>query len=631
VWRALDAREGVEVAVKALPVEAGGADAAELEAEAAARVRHPGVVRVHGAFDEAEHGFVVMELARGNLHDVIERHGPLDGPTTRAVAAALADVLAATHAAGIVHRDIKPQNVLVMDDGSVRLADFGIARVHARGHTRTGALLGTLPFMAPEQRRDARDVRPATDVYAWAVLVAWMRTGTMPGELYVPAAVDALQARLEAVGERDGELLGLLVACGEYAAEERIADGAGLVERVSGWRQDVRLAGVERADEAEERLGAGVPAERSVRVDSIVGSWGGGPRPPATPPGSVRARTSAWTWGALGVGVVALGSSAGAIVLSVRNAPAPAVETGDPINYMDEPPPPCEGGGPWRRWQYPRSSKHALGLVEAGLPAIADLDADGLPDLAYPHQEGGKIRIFWGDKEDGFSDAYTDVDSGRLSIGGTATLGAGDVTGDGVVDLVGQQHEAGQIVVLRGLGGRAFAAPIGIPFGERMRTLVVMDWDGDTVSDVLLDGGEGLSGLFWIKGGRALSTGVAQYIADGADDMTALRDGSGLLRPRGRSGASFATAERITRNGVRSFTGLALPLIHVDAAFDGYFGLGAYVERNVLIRVPTAGAPCTMELLGTHRYVAAEVGARTIIARSGGAMYTTSTYLATWR
>lgn len=294
-------------------MEAGGADAAELEAEAAARVRHPGVVRVYGAFDEAEHGFVVMELARANLHDVIERHGPLDGPTTRAVAAALAEVLAATHAAGVVHRDIKPQNVLVMDDGSVRLADFGIARVHARGHTRTGALLGTLPFMAPEQRRDARDVRPATDVCAWAVLVAWMRTGTMPGELYVPAAIEGLQARLEAVGERDGELLGLLLACGEYAADDRVADGAGLVERVRGWRVAVRLVRVERADAAgPDQSFASVPARRRVGADGRVGSWGGGPRPPATPPASVRARTSAWTWGALGVGVVALGSSAGA-------------------------------------------------------------------------------------------------------------------------------------------------------------------------------------------------------------------------------------------------------------------------------------------------------------------------------
>jgi serine/threonine protein kinase len=160
VWRAFDAREAREVAVKAIPADAGGADAAELEVEAAARIQHPAVVRVDGAFTEGDHAFVVMELAGGSLFDVVERHGPLDGPSTRAVGAALADVLAATHAAGVVHRDLKPQNVLVMADGSVKLADFGIARVHARGHTRTGALLGTLPFMAPEQRRDARNVRP---------------------------------------------------------------------------------------------------------------------------------------------------------------------------------------------------------------------------------------------------------------------------------------------------------------------------------------------------------------------------------------------------------------------------------------------------------------------------------------
>ena len=210
VWRALDTRDGVEVAIKAVPADAGGAVAVEHEAEAVARVQHPGAVRVHATFEEAGHGLIVMELAACSLADHVEAHGSLDGPTARGIALALAEVLAAAHAAGVVHRDVKPQNVLILPDCTVRLADFGIARVHAQGHTRTQALLGTLPFMAPEQRRDARDVRPATDVYALAALIAWMRTGAPPGDLFVPEVVDLLRGRLRAAREPDDALLDLI-------------------------------------------------------------------------------------------------------------------------------------------------------------------------------------------------------------------------------------------------------------------------------------------------------------------------------------------------------------------------------------------------------------------------------------
>ncbi len=294
VWRALDTRDGVEVAIKAVPADAGGAVAVEHEAEAVARVQHPGAVRVHATFEEAGHGLIVMELAACSLADHVEAHGSLDGPTARGIALALAEVLAAAHAAGVVHRDVKPQNVLILPDCTVRLADFGIARVHAQGHTRTQALLGTLPFMAPEQRRDARDVRPATDVYALAALIAWMRTGAPPGDLFVPEVVDLLRGRLRAAREPDDALLDLIVAAGRYSVAERIADGRALAEalrgvgarveegRVGGLWESVGMGGREGFE------GAGDRAERAVR-DSV------------------------WSWPAIGL-VVTAGAAAAALV-----------------------------------------------------------------------------------------------------------------------------------------------------------------------------------------------------------------------------------------------------------------------------------------------------------------------------
>ena len=110
--------------------------------------------------------FMVMELAVGSLADLVAREGPLPPPIALGCALQACEALAAAHRAGVVHRDVKPHNLLVFADGSVRLADFGAARALMDGHTRTrtGALLGSIPFMAPEQRRDARAVQPATQL-----------------------------------------------------------------------------------------------------------------------------------------------------------------------------------------------------------------------------------------------------------------------------------------------------------------------------------------------------------------------------------------------------------------------------------------------------------------------------------
>jgi hypothetical protein len=486
VWRALDARDGVEVAIKAVPTDAGGADAVEHEAEAVARVQHPGAVRVLATFEEADHGLIVMELAAGSLADRVDAHGPLDGAATRAIGLALAEVLAAAHAAGVVHRDVKPQNVLILRDGGVRLADFGIARVHARGHTRTGALLGTLPFMAPEQRRDARDVRPATDIYALAALIAWMRTGVMPGDLFVPEVIDALRARLLAAGEPDDALLDVIVAAGRYAPAERIADGARMAEalRGVGARDGVVVAGVQMPTPEA----AGISARGEEPALSSAGSTAGA-FSSLSPILSPILSPGLWGGAALGVvGSVALGLAAYA-GLSIGRLPADA-PVSEPVAGPSAGASPSAGAAAGAAaGEFPDCADRVsewvgdvrLGPRETMDAALADVDGDGVLDALFPNQLDESLSVWWGVRGD-FPAVRTDVKIGRSH----RAPAVGDFDGDGQVDLVFGLPEAEAIGWLHALANRTFSKLRSTFQGPAVKYLALADENRDGRLDLYI-------------------------------------------------------------------------------------------------------------------------------------------------
>ncbi|WP_203816839.1 serine/threonine-protein kinase, partial [Paractinoplanes ferrugineus] len=133
--------------------------------------------------------YLVVEYVDGpSLHEVIKQEGPLSGGTLHSVAVGVATALAAIHGAGVIHRDLKPQNVL-FSLGTPKVIDFGIARAleATSRHTRTDQMVGTVGYMAPE-RFDDRDSGPPADVFAWGVLVAFAATGRTPFRGDSPAA-----------------------------------------------------------------------------------------------------------------------------------------------------------------------------------------------------------------------------------------------------------------------------------------------------------------------------------------------------------------------------------------------------------------------------------------------------------
>jgi serine/threonine protein kinase/tetratricopeptide (TPR) repeat protein len=197
VYRAKDLRLGREIALKVLP-EAVGRDAEHLarferEARTVAGLNHPNIVTLHSVEDEDDVRFLTMELVEGESLADLMRPGGL--PLTRVLdtAIAIADALAAAHERGVVHRDLKPDNVMVTRDGRVKVLDFGLAKLATTmasadrtqaptlgaSLSETGMVAGTAPYMAPEQIR-AEPVDARTDLFAFGILLYELLAGRRP-------------------------------------------------------------------------------------------------------------------------------------------------------------------------------------------------------------------------------------------------------------------------------------------------------------------------------------------------------------------------------------------------------------------------------------------------------------------
>jgi serine/threonine protein kinase len=166
----------------------------EQEARAMAKLSHPNLLRVVDIDHDGRTPFMVMELARGGaVTEWMKRHGPVPPVLACRAAQRCCEGLAAAHAVGVVHRDVKPHNLLIREDASVALTDFGIAHVEENVQlTATGTIMGTFAFMAPEQRTDAKSVDLRADVYSLGATLYTMLTGRTSPELFFAESRDAL-------------------------------------------------------------------------------------------------------------------------------------------------------------------------------------------------------------------------------------------------------------------------------------------------------------------------------------------------------------------------------------------------------------------------------------------------------
>lgn len=288
VYRAWDAQLRRHVALKLLHGGDGAIETAALaEARLLARVDHPNVVTVHGVAQHDGRAGIWMSLVEGvDLKRIVAERGPLPPAEVVAIGTSIASALAAIHTAGVVHGDIKPQNVVRDEQGHVTITDFGVGAIRASSSAwRT--LRGTPLYLAPELL-DGREASPVSDVYALGVLLYLLATGAHPvdgGTL--TEVMDALRAgRRRGVRERAPGLPEPLAHVIETATSldpaTRYQSAGDVVTALEacGGDQAPKVRGASRRGLPRARLAALVAAliAGTILVTRLA-PWGGGPQP----------------------------------------------------------------------------------------------------------------------------------------------------------------------------------------------------------------------------------------------------------------------------------------------------------------------------------------------------------------
>ncbi len=307
VYLATDTRLDREIALKVLrPHLAADPDFIarfRREARSAARLSHPNIVAVHDQGDDAGAWFLVMEYVPGdNLREVLDREGALTPRAAIDIITPVLDGLGVAHRAGLVHRDVKPENVIVREDGTVKIADFGLARAVSSmtATSTTGVLLGTAAYLSPEQvERGIADAR--SDVYAAGLVLFEMLTGrkAMPGDNAIQVAYSHVHHGVPRASEvSDGiphALVEVVAAATSRDPDERPVDGAAMAELVQAARAELTPA---ELDAKPVGIAPAQVRQSTARLDLRTGDTTQAlPRPAGTPPGPpLRHRRSPWPW-----------------------------------------------------------------------------------------------------------------------------------------------------------------------------------------------------------------------------------------------------------------------------------------------------------------------------------------------
>jgi serine/threonine-protein kinase len=331
VWEATDLVIGRTVAIKILKDEylgdPGFLERFRAEARHAALVNHEGIANVFDYGEEDGSAFLVMELVPGEaLSAILERERVLSSDRTLDIVAQTASALQAAHAAGLVHRDIKPGNLLITPDGRVKITDFGIARIADQVPlTATGQVMGTVQYLSPEQA-SGHPASPSTDIYSLGIVAYEALAGRRPftGESQVAIAMAQINEAPPELPVTIAEpVRNLVFACIAKKPEDRPASASHLARAAQSLRRgDVAAAATAVPAVLPSALAAtaattmlGTETSAATRVLDTAD-------PTPTAALETEKRRSPWTW--VLIGVIALFAIAIVVlIISIVGSPTP--------------------------------------------------------------------------------------------------------------------------------------------------------------------------------------------------------------------------------------------------------------------------------------------------------------------
>jgi serine/threonine-protein kinase len=300
VWQATDLVIGRTVAIKILKDEylgdPGFLERFRAEARHAALVNHEGIANVFDYGEEEGSAYLVMELVPGEaLSTILEREKVLATDRVLDIVAQTASALHAAHAAGLVHRDIKPGNLLITPDGRVKITDFGIARIADQVPlTATGQVMGTVQYLSPEQA-SGHPASPSTDIYSLGIVAYEALAGRRPftGESQVAIAMAQINETPPPLPASVSEpVRNLVYSCIAKNPADRPASAAHLARAAQALRRgDVAAAAAAVPGVlGEDSLGTAFGEAQTTRVLPTMGGYGQGALPVESK------RRNPWTW-----------------------------------------------------------------------------------------------------------------------------------------------------------------------------------------------------------------------------------------------------------------------------------------------------------------------------------------------
>lgn len=332
VWQATDTVIGRQVAIKILKDEylgdPGFLERFRGEARHAALVNHEGIANVYDYGEEDGSAYLVMELVPGEpLSSIIEREGALSIDKTLDIVAQTAAALQAAHAAGLVHRDIKPGNILITPDGRVKITDFGIARIADQVPlTATGQVMGTVQYLSPEQA-SGQPASASTDVYSLGVVAYECLAGKRPftGESQVAIAMAQINDAPPPLPDTIAEpVRNLVMACLAKKAEDRPASSAQLARAA----QALRRGDLQGAAAAVPAVLGGAGVDDATMVMPRTAATGATTVlniPDAPAEDGEKKKRSPWTWPLIAlIGVLVIVLVGSLIALFAGGSPSPS-------------------------------------------------------------------------------------------------------------------------------------------------------------------------------------------------------------------------------------------------------------------------------------------------------------------